>query len=571
MATFDKNALFDDDSEGEGLDAELQRVLDGFDSGHTGPVPQTARTEEQAFVALHSPREVFATSTTLESSISYLRSTLATFGFPDNLHLQSPTPQQVADSCNILYALLQQRQKDIEARKESQEQLARLGSNVHASELANERLQNRLAAKERELGVTLNKAKHIKEAYDSGMARLTAERDDLQRVVTDLSRRHVQFQHEIKRKEREFERLQDKLRDMLTEKKREAKANMEATTAILQGQTPAGKAVRKTDEAMYKAIVSAYEAKQKDLLAENRDMKAALHNLQAEHRRVVNRQTTQVKQLAAARHLVEEEFVAEMSRMDQEQLKAALSSKMAALKQRVNTLSHDGVPLEEVETEKERRLHDELKAAKAVMQDQEALVSASLAALALQQGGASSTELQRLDEDYKQRLQAVQRKLDEAQNTAETDKQAALTLLNKQMEQERQSLTRQIQEDQRKVAEAKQLLDRKKEQVERIAQEQRTKLQLEARQLETARREFENTQAAHQEALRKYAPGFGAGTFLASAVAKQAARDAEERNAQLSTQGDAYDARALEELSLNGREAEPVVMGAKKLASPLRH
>ena len=40
------------------------------------------------------------------------------------------------------------------------------------------------------------------------MASLTGERDDAVRRNADLRRRHAHFQHEIKRKEQDFERLQ---------------------------------------------------------------------------------------------------------------------------------------------------------------------------------------------------------------------------------------------------------------------------------------------------------------------------------------------------------------------------
>ena len=40
------------------------------------------------------------------------------------------------------------------------------------------------------------------------VGKLSAEVTDLQRANVDLQRRHVQFQHELRRKDREFERLQ---------------------------------------------------------------------------------------------------------------------------------------------------------------------------------------------------------------------------------------------------------------------------------------------------------------------------------------------------------------------------
>ena len=46
---------------------------------------------------------------------------------------------------------------------------------------------------------------------------------------------------------------------------------------------------------------------------------------------------------------------------------------------------------------------------------------------------------------------------------------------------------------------------------------------LQAQDLGQARWEFDNTQKAFQEAMSKFAPGFGAGVFLARAIAKKSA------------------------------------------------
>jgi uncharacterized protein (DUF3084 family) len=52
------------------------------------------------------------------------------------------------------------------------------------------------------------------------LARLRAEREEGARAVADLQRRHVQWQHEARRHEHEYARLQQRLRDLLTEKAR---------------------------------------------------------------------------------------------------------------------------------------------------------------------------------------------------------------------------------------------------------------------------------------------------------------------------------------------------------------
>lgn len=50
------------------------------------------------------------------------------------------------------------------------------------------------------------------------LAKLRAEHAEQAKAITAMQRRAVQAQHEIRRKEHDYDRLQQRLRDMLTEK-----------------------------------------------------------------------------------------------------------------------------------------------------------------------------------------------------------------------------------------------------------------------------------------------------------------------------------------------------------------
>ena len=64
------------------------------------------------------------------------------------------------------------------------------------------------------------------------------DRDALQKHCNNLTRRQIQFQHEIRRKELQYEWLQEKLRNYLAERKRESSASMEIV-GLLRQQVPA--------------------------------------------------------------------------------------------------------------------------------------------------------------------------------------------------------------------------------------------------------------------------------------------------------------------------------------------
>jgi X breakpoint 2-interacting protein len=63
----------------------------------------------------------FANEDNLEHCTKYLNQTMVTFGFPASLDLFSNDPVSISRTCNCMYSLLQQRQRDIEFRESANE------------------------------------------------------------------------------------------------------------------------------------------------------------------------------------------------------------------------------------------------------------------------------------------------------------------------------------------------------------------------------------------------------------------------------------------------------------------
>lgn len=130
--------------------------------------------------------------------------------------------------------------------------------------------------------------RQIKQSHDEAMRKVNNEKETLTKTNAGLQRKHSQMQHELKRKELELQKVSDRLGMLLSDKKKaEAKANVEldkalkrSTAAPVAASVPPGARRGKVDDEMYKMIVSAYEAKQKELLQENADLKKSMSALQ---------------------------------------------------------------------------------------------------------------------------------------------------------------------------------------------------------------------------------------------------------------------------------------------------
>ena len=73
--------------------------------------------------------------------------------------------------------------------------------------------------------------------HSEELAVMVRDRDALQKHCNNLTRRQVQFQHEIRRKELQYEWLQEKLRNYLAERRRDFTASMEIV-GMLRQQAP---------------------------------------------------------------------------------------------------------------------------------------------------------------------------------------------------------------------------------------------------------------------------------------------------------------------------------------------
>lgn len=73
-------------------------------------------------------------------------------GITNAIRLDGLDANDAASICNCLHTLLYQRQRDQEYRKASEEQLARLRSDLQSNEQARERLESKLETRERENG-----------------------------------------------------------------------------------------------------------------------------------------------------------------------------------------------------------------------------------------------------------------------------------------------------------------------------------------------------------------------------------------------------------------------------------
>jgi len=151
-----------------------------------------------------------------------------------------------------------------------------------------ERLTEQLFGKERVLQALESKDQKMTAALKTQLEKLQQERDEFQRMVIGTQQVRAQQTHELKKKEKEYVKLQERLNQVLMEKK-ESKTGIEIMNLLQkEGRQRGTWNTKKADGDLYKMIVDAYEAQKQELVAENAELRALLRSMQVDMRDLLN-------------------------------------------------------------------------------------------------------------------------------------------------------------------------------------------------------------------------------------------------------------------------------------------
>ncbi|KAH3832128.1 hypothetical protein DPMN_105405, partial [Dreissena polymorpha] len=142
-----------------------------------------------------------------------------------------------------------------------------------------ERLERDLAQEQEKHRQTHSKIKNI-------TAKLKAEKDELKRIQAVIKDRDVQYKHEVKKKQREVNKLMERLHQLLMDKNPDRRIGMDMVGNLQRGSNKRSTWKHKTGsnehEDMYSHLISSYEAKHQELRVENSNLRDCLLDMQRE-------------------------------------------------------------------------------------------------------------------------------------------------------------------------------------------------------------------------------------------------------------------------------------------------
>ncbi|XP_054141967.1 afadin- and alpha-actinin-binding protein isoform X2 [Melozone crissalis] len=196
--------------------------------------------------SMHSFFSAFCTEENIEQSISYIDRELTTMGFPSIYAESKGKELDLVSMVNCMNELLVMQHKNLRAQEEIEIQHLKLGSDMD----------------------------HLQNCYT---------KLKVQKLQNVISSRATQYNHDMKRKEREYNKLKERLHQLVMNKK-DKKLAMEVLNYVGRADGKRGawrtdKTEARNEEEMYKVLLSDYEQRQKQLLLENTELKKVLQQM----------------------------------------------------------------------------------------------------------------------------------------------------------------------------------------------------------------------------------------------------------------------------------------------------
>ncbi|KAM8792150.1 afadin- and alpha-actinin-binding protein isoform 4-T5 [Rhynchonycteris naso] len=218
---------------------------------------------------VHSFFSAFCTEENIEQSISYLDQELTTFGFPslyeDSKGKETKRNLNIVAVLNCMNELLILQRKNLLAQENVETQNLKLGSDMDHLQSCYTKLKEQLETSRREMIGLQERDRQLQCKNRNLHQLLKNEKDEVQKLQNIIASRATQYNHDMKRKEREYNKLKERLHQLVMNKKDKKIVSL----------------FRNEDE-MYKSLLNDYEYRQKQILMENAELKKVLQQMKKE-------------------------------------------------------------------------------------------------------------------------------------------------------------------------------------------------------------------------------------------------------------------------------------------------
>lgn len=243
---------------------------------------------------------LFCTNENVQECIAYLNQELATLGFPSFYTEDSRQELNLVVILNGTYELLQLHRKSLRTLEDMETQHLRSSSDMDHLYHSQVKLKDQLESSRREVVSCQEKDRQLQLKNRALHSLLKNEKEEIQKLQSIIASRATQYNHDLKRKEREYNKLKERLHQLVMDKK-DKKLCIDILNYVgrSDGRRSAwrtSKTEARNEGEMYKALINNYERHHKELMVENIELKQVLQQMKREMMSVLNRRKQRSKE-----------------------------------------------------------------------------------------------------------------------------------------------------------------------------------------------------------------------------------------------------------------------------------
>ncbi|XP_078264237.1 afadin- and alpha-actinin-binding protein A-like isoform X2 [Rhinoraja longicauda] len=243
---------------------------------------------------------LFCTNENVQQCIAYLNQELATLGFLSFYMEDSGQELNLVVILNGTFELLQRHRKSLRALEDMETQHLRSSSDMDHLYHSQVKLKDQLESSRREVVAFQEKDRQLELKNRALHNLLKNEKEEIQKLQSIIASRATQYNHDLKRKEREYNKLKERLHQLVMDKK-DKKLCIDILNYVgrLDGRRSAwrtDKTEARNEGEMYKALINNYERHHKELMVENIELKQVLQQMKREMMSVLNRRKQRLKE-----------------------------------------------------------------------------------------------------------------------------------------------------------------------------------------------------------------------------------------------------------------------------------
>ncbi|XP_040040396.2 afadin- and alpha-actinin-binding protein isoform X2 [Gasterosteus aculeatus] len=243
----------------------------------------------------------FCREDNLQECLSHINQEVSSLGLPPLWTESSGSPEvNVMTVLNCMYDLIHLHHKGLRTLENMEVEQLKSISNVDYLKLTSTQLKEQLELSKRENTGLLERERQLHLKVKSLQNCLKNEKDEVQKFQNIIASRASQYNHEMKRKEREFDKLKERLNQLLVDKK-EKKPAIDVLNNI--GRADGKRSLWKTqkteakhEEEMYKTLLSDYDSRQREMLLENAELKKLLQQMEKEMLSILSSKKSTLKE-----------------------------------------------------------------------------------------------------------------------------------------------------------------------------------------------------------------------------------------------------------------------------------